>query len=68
MLCKDFNVQVCISFPTKTWHKIPQCNNVWFQITGLVRFGSVWFWFVTVLLSGLGSLLLCPFHHKKLRI
>ena len=26
------------------------CHNAWFQITVWVRFGSVWFWLVTVLL------------------
>ena len=41
-----------------------------FQITVLVRFGSVWFWLVTVLLIVWPrSLLLYPFRfHKKLRI
>ena len=39
-----------------------------FQITVLVRFGSVWFWLFTVLsIVWPQSLLLCPFH-KKLRI
>ena len=39
-----------------------------FQITVLVRFGSLWFWLVTVLLTVWPrSLLLWPFH-KKLRI
>ena len=39
-----------------------------FQITVLVRYGSVWFWLVTVLFIVCPrSLLLCPFH-KKLRI
>ena len=42
--------------------------NARFQITVLVRLGSVWFWLVTVLLIVCPrSLLLCPFH-KKLRI
>ena len=39
-----------------------------FQVTVLVRLGSVWFWLVTVLLLVWPqSFLLCPFH-KKLRI
>ena len=43
-------------------------TNARFQITVLVRFGSVWFWLVTVLLTVWPrNLLLCPFH-KKLRI
>ena len=43
-------------------------NTARFQITVLVRSGSVWFWLVTVLLIVCPrSLLLCPFH-KKLRI
>ena len=43
-------------------------DSVRFQITVLVRFGSVWFWLVTVILIVWPrSLLLCHFH-KKLRI
>ena len=42
--------------------------NTQFQIAVLVRFGSVWFWLVTVLLIVWPrSLLLCPIH-RKLRI
>ena len=44
------------------------CDTAPFQITVLVRFSSVWFSLVTVLLIVCPrSLLLCPFH-KKLRI
>ena len=43
-------------------------DNAQFQIMILVRFGSAWFWLVTVLLIVWSrSLLLCSFH-KKLRI
>ena len=55
-------------FYTSVKVAVKAVNNVRFQITVLVRFSSVWFWLVTVLVTvWLGSLLLCPFQ-KKLRI
>ena len=53
---------ICIVIDGYSEHNAP------FQITILVRFSSVWFSLVTVLLIVCPrSLLLCPFH-KKLRI
>ena len=57
----------CHEINSMTLIRVDDMYNARFQITVLVRFGSVWFWLVTILLVVWPrSLLLCPYH-KKLR-
>ena len=43
MLCKDFNVQVCILFPQKRGMKISPSKNQWNARMALTSCNSTWY-------------------------